>query len=404
MRPLRILWICSHRTHRIEEVEALLKTGAEVIPIATPNLEFPNAIDPEEESDPSYPAWRPRCTIPAPDLERLRSLRFYDEPLNLTEDDRGRINKWIDVVLVASFTRIVANLLDWYKGAIIFRVFGGYPYSRVMKPWTPAGHRTLNRIAHSDRYYWCPILPYLGMMEDPRLTRNEVIVPAFVSKPRLRHEWAGASSSPFVSDVISMIDRYRMREYRAYVAAFGDLGVKIFGQNDKSGELGRDDRVVGTLTDDAYYAQLASSRAMIYVGLGTTVHLHYHPLEAMAMKVPVIFLRNGAIAHHSRYYGQTEDELKAMGMCADEKEAHDLARRCLDDAGVAQQLSTAQDALRNHFSPARAQQTWATLVEHLTLKRNYIDNVPTRPEGKSPTSLRGIAERVLMASYNYLSG
>jgi hypothetical protein len=308
-------------------------------------------------------------------------LDYYDETPPSPED-RVLLNTWIDAIIVASFSRIARGILRWFSGFVILRAFGGYPYAGVLRPATYVGHRDLNAIAHSAQYYWCPILPYLSATVDPRLTRNEIVVPAFVTAARLPYRWFGTSSKPYICDVISLIARYRQQFYEAYTRSFGELPMRIFGNNDRTGALANDDRIVGPLDDDHYFRGIATSRLMVYFGSDTKFHLHYHPLEALTMGVPVVFSGAGSIAHHARYYGTSDRELGEMGMCDSREDALLLARECLADTRRAVSLSVAQEPLREQFRPARAELAVTDLVHRLTLKRNYARRVgePMAPE------------------------
>ncbi len=370
--PFRILWICSHRTHRYEELSLFLRAGAEIVPIITSNDEYPNAVELTEESDPLNPGWRELNTIPTEILHRLRSINYYERAV--AEEDQRLINKWIDLVIIASYTKILVSFLSWFDGFLMLRAFGGYPYSAILRPHTREGKRNLERIAQTDRYFWSPNIPYLSATEDPRITRNAVIIPAAVSSERYPCEWFGLDSDTYIAEVISLIARDRLDTYNSFLNSYKELPLRIFGQNTKGGPDGSDPRIVGTLTDEEYYQQLARCRAMLYEGLSSPYHIHYHALEALAMKIPVIFFSNASIAHFARYYGATEEYLRDAGMCDSPDKALQRAKDCLRDPGAAVELSQKQGDLRDCFSPSKAQAAVKDLIYSLKLKRNYFRN------------------------------
>jgi hypothetical protein len=383
-RPFRILWICSHRTHRYEEVSLFLRAGAEIVPIKAPNHEFPNAIDPDEETDPLYPNWRRFNSIPEPELTRIRAIDYYKQYADLSAVDKDLLNKWIDMVIVASYTKILVSFLDWFTGFLMLRAFGGYPYSGVLQPETRFGRRTLNKIAETDRYFWSPNIPYLSAIEDGRITRSEIIIPVTVSRDRYSSEWAARDSDHHICEVISLIERYRAPVYADYVQAYGQLPLKIFGLNPKSGSLANDSRVVGTLSDEQYYPQITRCRAMLYEGLNSPYHIHYHALETLMMKVPLIFFSGGSIAHIARYYGESDEHLREAGMCSSRDEAIRLADACINDLEFALQLSERQEFLRKCFAPEKAEHAVADFVQNVKLKRNYFrEHRHNRPKRSS---------------------
>lgn len=347
---LRVLWLFRHRTARYEEVSSLLRAGVEVVPIAGAFADFPNALELPEGSDPWYPTWRDSCTVPGDDLRVLREHDWYANPGRIPAEVLRSLEKWIDVVWVGTFSRIALGLLRRYRGHVVLRPYGGYPYTGSLGAW-PRRMAALELFAASERYLFCPALPYQYLVEDPRLTRNEVFLPACVSPGRLRHRWSAEASSPVVCEAISLIERYRSAVYADFLADFGALPLRILGQNRPGGPSGADPRVVGTLDDDAYHAGLASSRLMLYRGLASKYHLHYHALEALMMGVPVLFFPSSALAHLALFAGLRRDELRRAGMCESTGEALALARSMLASAGAARALSEAQQPLRRLFAP-----------------------------------------------------
>lgn len=370
MEPLRILWICSHRTHRYEEVNLFLKSGAEVVPISNVHSDFPNAIDYHEEDDVLYPVWRETLTMPESIAIKIRQIDYYSKHSCLSSEEKDLINQWFSVVIVGSFTDIVVSFLSWFNGYVVLRAFGGYPYSEILKPETYKGHKKLELISYSSKYYWSPILPYLNA--DTRVTRNEIIIPPFVSKERLKYSWNGIKSEAYVCDTISLIDRYRSNEYREYLQSFGSLPIKIFGNNEKCVDADNDKHIMGTLSDDEYFKSIASCRVMLYKGLGHKNHLHYHVIEALMMNIPIIFFSTGAISHIAQYYGIDIDILKSIGMCETDLEAVTLANKCLNEPVYAYEMSARQEMLRNIFAETEAFNAANYLVNKLKRKINYF--------------------------------
>jgi hypothetical protein len=350
VRPLRVLWISPHRTARFEEVSALLRTGAEVVPTTGELAAFPNAVELPEERDPLHPPWRATCTVPPEVLRVVREFGAYERPEALAASVVERLDAWFDVVWVGTFSRLALELLRRYRGAVVLRPYGGYPYTAALGP-LPARNRALDFLATSERYAFCPALPYQSLTEDPRLARREAFWPACVTASRMGHRWAGRGSERVAGEVIGLIDRYRSAEYARFVADFGDLPLRVFGQNPRGGARGDDPRIAGTLDDDAYHRGIAACRVMIYAGLGWKYHLHYHPLEALMMGVPVLFFAGSALAHTALWMGVPREALREAGMCDSPPEARALARRLLDDPGAAEALSARQEVLRALYRP-----------------------------------------------------
>lgn len=375
-RP-RVLWVSFHRTARYEEVTALLRCGAEVIPTTGASTDFPNALEASEDLDPLAPRWRATCTVPAEVLDLIRPFAQYQRPELLGAPVLAALDRWIDVIWVGTFSRSVVGLLRRFRGGVVLRAYGGYPYTASLGGW-PARTRALDLLATSERYAFCPALPYQASVEDVRLTRNETFLPACVTPARLPHRWAGPTSEAVACEVISLIARYRRREYAGFTASFGDLPLRILGQNSPGGEDGRDPRIVGTLDDEPFYGAIAGSRVMIYAGLGSRHHLHYHPLEALTMGVPVVFFRSSALAQMALHLGAPERALREAGMCSSVDEARALAGRLLEHVPEALAISERQELLRRMFDPAR----WDPVVGSLLLRVGMVGAVRRASRGE----------------------
>ena len=360
----------------------MLRAGAEVVPIAGELEEFPNAVRVREEDDPLYPHWRSSCTIPDDALMALRKHDYNASPNGLTPAIVSLLKRWIDIVWVGTFTPVAVDLLRHFQGGVVLRTYGGYPYTGSLGPW-PMREEALRLLSSSDGYVFCPALPYQGLVEDSRLTRGETYWPACVSASRLGHVWKAEASEPVACETISLIERYRRQVYEQYVSHFGDLPLRIFGQNPVGGPDG-DQRIVGTMSDDAYNKAIASCRVMLYAGLGTKYHLHYHVLEALIMRVPVVFFETSALAHIAMFSGLAREELRASGMCSSIAEARDVTARLLQSPQAAIGLSERQGAIRSIFEPSAWDGVVANLIacfeRRSKYKRQFADSSDQPPE------------------------
>jgi hypothetical protein len=388
-RPFRILWLFRHRTARHEEAGALVRTGAEVIPIAGVLDAFPNAVELPERDDPWYPTWRNACTVPEADLRKIREHDYYRDPDRLPDELVEALNRSVQMIVVGTFPRIALALLRRFRGTVVLRPYGGYPYTRSLGI-LPTRNAALDLFARSERYVWCPILPYQSLVEDPRLTRNELYWPAAVSSERLGAAWARERSEPVACEVISLIDRYRSEVFARFASRYGDLDIRVFGQNPKRGARGDDPRIVGTLPDAAYYAGIASCRVMIYEGLATKYHLHYHALEALMMGVPVLFFRHSAISQTALFEGVDPGVLRRAGMCESVSEMRERAAALLADAAAAVALSEAQELIRDLYRPARSDDVARALVERVSRREGYLrEHADPAKDRPPPGGVRG---------------
>lgn len=396
MTRLRVLWMSFHRTARFEEVSALLRAGAEVVPTTGEYGAFPNAVELPEERDPLHPPWRLTCTVPPDVLRVVRDLRAYENHKAIPPAVVEALDRWFDVVWVGTFSTLALELLGRYRGTVVLRPYGGFPYTMSLGSLRNR-NRALAVFGASERFAFCPALPYQALIEDPRLSRRETFWPACVTPSRLGHRWAGASSDAVACEVMGLIDRYRAPEYARFVSAFGDLPLRIFGQNPRGGSTGDDPRIVGTLDDDPFFGGIAGCRVMLYTGLGWKYHLHYHPLEALMMGVPVIFLSSSAIAHTAMWMGASRDALRAAGMCDTPVEAHALASRLLRDPHEAVAVSERQEILRTIYRPepwdGAPRELLASIARAAAYSRDHRDPVVDRPPASSLADVFGRVPR-----------
>lgn len=391
---VRILWLFQHRTARHEEVGALLREGFEVIPISGESRDFPNPVSLPEEADPWSRPWRGSCSVQAEDLRLLRDFD-YGAPRPLPGPIVDALNRSVDAVLVGTFSPVAYRVLrSGFRGVVVLRPYGGYPYSGALGWWLPREVR-LRWLAACDRYYWCPAIPYQSLIEDPRLTRGETFWAPTVSEERLGATWSSSRSEPAICEVISLISVYRRDEYARFLQRYGALPLRIFGQNPRGGHSGNDARIVGTLPDAEYYSGIASCRAMLYAGLGSKYHLHYHAIEALAMGVPLVFFGDSALAHTARYFGAGEERLRAMGMVTTPEEATALARGLLDDPGRAAELSERQRELRELYAPARWDRVIGDLLRSAVALRRYRDVHGERSDVPPARGAAGLARGAL---------
>jgi len=326
----RVLWICYHYTHRYEEVNLLLDAGHEVIPIIDPPNEVPGLN------------WKKNNTLPEQALQAIRkidlSIHFEHMRFNrrLTPRDKKLINQHIDIIMIASFIPEVAEFLKWFNGKVVFRAFG----HGNLNSYTAICHSfKLNLdVFKNNNYIWCPISSSLDKAESAKITRNMVVVVPAVSRQRLS-KWHAKKSKKIVCNTISRIQtvNYYKQVYTAYVKKYGSLPLMILGKNKKSS----DPRIVGNLNHKAYYDKMASARVVLYQ-TDNPYHLHYHPIEALAMGVPTLYHQNSMLAYFAKEAG-----VPAPGMYSTQAQALNLARQCLNDIDFAIELSKRQRIFPN---------------------------------------------------------
>ncbi|AEI41883.1 glycosyltransferase [Paenibacillus mucilaginosus] len=367
MAAPRIFWLCSHETLRYEEIPLFVEAGAEVIPcLGDPALlRFDSHYD--NESHLLYPQWRKHCTIPTPVLEELRRIDIIGKRGKLNHAEAELFNRWIDVMYIASFPDIVNNVMEWFQGYPLFRVFGHGDftnYSRVMDFYK----MDKNKFHQHNKYIWSPILASLDLPEDPRIVKNKLYLNAFVSPERLGSQWIGRKSQPYISTTISYMDgKHPAREiYDQFTRHFKDIPSLVLGKNTKSAFTGSADNIAGYTDTSTFHSKIACSRMFIYLGFHSNFHLHFTPIEAISMGVPVLFLERSGLAQEARDFGVSNATLRQIGMYRDIEELSQAVKEAFHHFDFLENLTLNQSIILGQvFSRTRALAAARTLVNRV---------------------------------------
>ncbi len=337
-----MLWCSSHTTLAAEEIPMFLEAGYRVVPLLTDFWTF--EYKPEIDSQ-ICDAWKSSVDLPADIVNRLQAIRFCANmgQNELSTDEIDLLNEHVDAIYVTVLPNLAMKLSNVFKGTVMFRPFGhGHlnTYTRI------AEHLGGNLAAFGKRnnYMWVPILSTLSEPEDQRLCANANHLGAFVTPGRLGScRWSVEQSQPYVVETIPRIQKqtYYMDIYKQYREDYRDLPVKILGGNPVAGGALNDPAIVGFLDDETYFRTAAEARVSIYHGM-SRFHVHYHPIEFMAVGVPVLFHQDSAFAAEGMHFGMTRTDLEDAGMYCSVAQANDMARAALADAQVAQAWSVKQ--------------------------------------------------------------
>ncbi|WP_213656150.1 glycosyltransferase [Paenibacillus vini] len=340
----RLLWVCSHLVLRYEEIPLLIEAGAEVIPSLGKeryHIEFDSQYD--NETDGMYPDWRSHCSLPANIVDKIRTIDL-EHP---TPEEADFMNSWIDAIYIASFPRLAEGVLQWFQGVVIYRVFGDTEtYTNI----SITNGVDLNTFGDADNYVWSPILKCLNEHEDDRIAKRTFYLPAFVSKSRLPFEWAGEGSERTISTQISYIHKspFYEEKYEIFKKAFHHLDYIVLGRNDKKSPLCHDNKILGNVDFTTLMQTLCNTRIFCYGGALIPTHLHFTPIEALAVNVPVLFAETSGFARELLENGLHANQLKELGMCKDYYNMAEKAAEYLDDFSVLVQL---QEAQQQHLLP-----------------------------------------------------
>lgn len=83
--------------------------------------------------------------------------------------------------------------------------------------------------------------------------------------------------------------------YKRFIANFKDIKYIIYGKDNEA--VTNDKCIVNNLPDDTFYTSIAECSCIYYHAIEPR-HLHYHPLEAIVIGIPIIFHRESLLSSY----------------------------------------------------------------------------------------------------------
>lgn len=354
-RENRILWLINHTTLRAFEVPLLHSLGFEVytskaFPVDETNL--------SASIDYSYDK---NLTIPQELLAELNQHNFYSQPLS--ERLCSDLNKYFGTVVCALFPDMIRELVTKYAGRILLRVFGlAHPatYSHLLNVYCGKDMvENIRRIRH--RVWLAQAFPEIADIEESWLKDRAVTLPLGLPESTLAHAntWTGRDRRIFFVCPRIASTPYYGKVYTDFKKTFGDLPHIIAGRQLIKVE---DSQVTGTASDAVFQSWLKNCLVMFYHSQEPR-HLHYHPLEAMAFGMPVIYMRGGILEK------LTQDD--QPGACSSFAEAREKVIRVLNcDTEFIHHLKSSQLTMLDKFKPQYARNEW---------QKNFVNGILRSP-------------------------
>ena len=346
----RILWIVNHKTLMSGEVPSLRSLGFEVfVPKIVP------AQDRGFRSAGVTYDYDAALDITPAALRVLNDQNFFEQCWAPTVAQI--INRYFDVI-VCHFTYYTTPLREAalkFQGLLIARAFGRESSQTYGEFRTFVPHPTLleDIRAMGRRFIFAQAYDNLAEIEEfPLRSRAHTItvpLPKFISA--YANTWTGAGSKAvFLCPAIANGGYYE-RVYQTIKRDFGDLPHVIFGRQTRPV---RDPAVLPFLSDEAL-ADLYRSAPVFVYSSPEPRHVHYSPLEAMVVGMPVLYLEGGLIG---RLAG-----VRLPGACADVSEMKIKARRLIEgDRALAEVIRSEQGRVLETFAPEVVKRQWSAAL------------------------------------------
>jgi len=284
-----ILYLLNHKTLTDFEVPLLIKKGYGVyIPKNYNSLAKENSIN-------------------------YTTVNFYDDFLHIQPDiikELNGVNWFSNTPLPSSIINILNDnfkyifitlltkppllnqLVREFKGTIYYRFFGldgNKSYYEHIK-----GH-----VSPKVKY----IFSYLEIyqFEKVRLFNdsNSYVIPLGLSNSKINRLYNTYNRKrddvAFVCSRINPKCQYYFNIYKKFISNFKDIKYIIYGKDNEA--VTNDKNVVNNLSDDKFYSSIAQCSCIYYHGVEPR-HLHYHPLEAIVIGIPIIFHQESLLSSY----------------------------------------------------------------------------------------------------------
>jgi glycosyltransferase involved in cell wall biosynthesis len=364
----RILWLINHTTLREFEVPLLVSLGYEVYtPKGIPDLIY----DWSGSVDYTYDK---TLTIPAEALEILNQHDFYDTPF--TPAVTKIINDYFGTAFCIFYVKLLEQVAYNFEGRILLRAFGldkTMTYGRILN--ANLGNHILSRLQLlGDRFWFSQSYPHLHEVEPNVLKQRKVYHPLGLPDSFFKHKdcWVGGVNKIlFFCSRIKVTPVYYGKIYDDFKKNFGDLPHLIAGNQPIS--VDDDPHVAGYQSRDTVEKWLSTYSVMFYHSEEPR-HLHYHPLEAIAHGMPLVFMKEGILGKIGN--------VNQPGACETIKEAREKITRILaGDKVLIDDIRRHQTALLEPFTLDHCRREWQTnFVEKIMstpLSRNLYARVKT---------------------------
>lgn len=376
-RPRRVAWLLTHAALRSAEVPVLKSLGCEV----WTQKAFPQTA--AYRSCRGDTAWDHGLTLPADELDILNGFDFYSHPI--TDAIADILNSRFDLLVIDGFALKAREALTRFHGPVLMRAFGiAHPLSysalffRIHTPGLTEGIRKNFHRFHVGAFYK-PVIPH----ELPILAERSFHLPITLPQEAWVREGTWTGGDPRIFFVCPSINSHPECRviYDNFKSHFGDLPHVIAGRQPDP----VDDPCVRGFMAANEYAENFRTAALMFYHSTEPRHLHYHPVEAMASGMPVVYMRGGLL--------EGFDTGNQSGACANFMEAREKAMRILaGDEDLVGMIRESQKSILDKWRPEVAREGWrAWFAKFRPGEDNLavpLENKPCIPPDSTPNQSR----------------
>ena len=359
----RILWLLNHTTLREFEVPLLVEMGYEIFTPKIYQFEYGDLS--------ASVTWKydETLTIPAEDLEVLNHTDFYQS--HVSKRVVEIMNQYFDMVFVGAFVPQIEMLVQCFEGEFVLHAFGLNKTMTYTKLFSIPNGVLLDRIRALHEHFWFGAsYENLGEVECGYFKNRFVYLPIGFKNAHVNAVWDGGDERILFVGPKIMSNSYYRKVYEDFKKNFGDIPHVIGGS--QLVPVKNDPAVLGFLPKEQYEYNMQHLAAMFYHSQEPR-HLHYHPLEAVANGMPLIFMAGGML-----------DSLGGKdlpGRCTSIPQAHQMLERLSKgDKTLANRIISAQGVLLEKFTEEYCKPYLERLMEQI--ENQTVSKTPERKKSR----------------------
>lgn len=279
-----ILYILGHKTLTDFEVPILIKKNYGVC--ICKNFSSIDNINSLININDSYKYDCYIQNVTEEELNKINKIDWYNNNTQISEEVIDILNKKFKYIFITLLTKenLLTQLISKYKGQICYRFFG-LETSLSYKP----------RVYNSQNIKYIFSYPEIFNFEISLKTNNNFfnynnsyVIPLGIPEHIFKYEKTYNPLKNKICFVCSkiIIDTYYTNIYNNFIINLGKkYDYVLLGKNN---EKINDSRKMNNLNDNDYYKTISECKLLYYHSTEPR-HLHYHPLEAIIIGIPIIF-------------------------------------------------------------------------------------------------------------------
>ena len=284
-----VLYLLNHKTLTDFEVPILIKRGFGVyIPKVL------NSINKYEHSfSPPSTLYDESLKMSAKDYLYLNKINFFCEHPFHDEKLMYILNNNFSSIITTLITKLddLKYLLNNYKGVVYLRIFGNDASYSYYTNYLKGNEEIFSK---NIKFLFCfkEIIKFENTIHSYFNSNNSLYVPSGLPDyffSRYENTYRTTSNScVFVCSKINLCSYYT-NVYNTFNKTIQDknLDFIILGKNNEHA-CKTDNRIKNNLPDEEYFREMSTCIAMYYDSKEPR-HLHYHPIEAIIIGLPLIF-------------------------------------------------------------------------------------------------------------------